>query len=340
MIAVLSAVLPLLTAVAQAPGPAALVRDLQHKDPLVRIRACVAAAKATAHEPALIKALLAAREYPVPPPSAMDSVDFHAVAALQACGQNASPMLIEGLGDRQLRDRAARVLGVIRPVDPATLPALRKCLDENIRDPAAMCVVVGAIGALGADGKNAVPDLIALVTSKERLKATLAGNPVSMLFGNALIAFGQIGPEAEAAIPTLLTLAETATGINAPLVRRLSIKSLGQIGFGPEGAAGAGCAPEILAALRKGCKDADPTVVTEAETASALLDPDCAAPVPARQQGLRHRDARVRLQTCRVLGAMGGKAAAARKELEKMLKDDPDHDVRHEAVAALKRIAP
>ncbi|MBK8096179.1 MAG: hypothetical protein IPK26_03685 [Planctomycetes bacterium] len=337
MTRVLCSVLSLLAAVPQGPSSDALIKRLQSPDGRVRVEACAAVVTTPSSDPRVIKAVLAAKEHEPPAVDAMQTVNYQALLALEACGAAAVPILIAGLDDRRLLQRAAGALGSLRPIDPRTVPALRKCLAANAADTASNCSVVLAIGALGADAKDAVPDLIGLAKSRSLLGGTLSGSPAGLFYGNVITAMGMIGPGAAAAIPTLLTLAATEKGLNAPMVRRQSLEALGEIGFGvaTDAKTAARQTAAIFAALRKGRTDVDASVVTKAEAASALLDPDYDAPVKARELGLRHRDARIRLQTCRILGAMGNGGAAARQALENAANKDTDEAVRKAAAAAL-----
>ena len=178
----LSAVLP------QGPSAGALIKDLQHKDPRVRIAACEAVAKSPSTDARVIKAVLAAKEHTTMPQSAFETVHHHAVRALEACGVAGVPVLIDGLADRQLRTRAAGVLGTLRPVDPRALPALRKCLAANAADTAGSCAVVIAIGALGAHGHaRGIPAPAGLGERQRQpyLPRGDAGQDLSLLGGGA-----------------------------------------------------------------------------------------------------------------------------------------------------------
>lgn len=329
----LSVLIPLVLAVAQAPSTAALLKELQSRDSDVRIRACDASAHAKVSDPRVVRALLNTKDEPAPPQQSTASVRYHAVEALIAAGPDAVPILIEALAERRLLERASSALGRIRPVDKRTIPALRKALNDNTAAPEDSTVAL-AISALGPEAKDLVPDLVALVASKSLLKGALDGGIVAAFYCDLFFALGGIGPDAGSAIPSLLALTEVEKGLNAPMVRGSSIMALGKIGFGTSDAQ----RDQVLAAIRRLLADRDKDVVRKATDAAVLLDAQYKASPDARVNALAHLDPRVRLQACRILGAMGSTAAPAREALERVATKDADESVRRAASTALQNI--
>jgi HEAT repeat protein len=117
----------------------------------------------------------------------------HAASAIGRFGGNAKaavPQLAATLRDEDatIRAAAARALGAIGPNAKAAVPALAKALDDEVGT-----VTIAAAEALGAVGKAAVPAL------NERLKDPNLNSLAATILG-------EIGPDAEAAVPGLVKL--------------------------------------------------------------------------------------------------------------------------------------
>jgi hypothetical protein len=95
-----------------------------------------------------------------------------------------------------------------------------------------------------------------------------------------------------------------------------------------------GCVAAVVLLLAvasvSGCEKA-PTV-TDPAKAPWLLDPQM------QINGLKNQDHRIRGLSAFNLGNMGGKAAAAIPELERLAKDDPEPKVRERAREAVEKL--
>ena len=330
-------VLAVAAATATGQDPERVAKDLADRRAEVRIHACEIARDARMSDPRVVAALLRCKE---DPGNAAQPVRDLAIKALVAGGPAAVPALLAALAEVPLRDRACSALGTIRPVDARTPAALATVVNDHSRDHQGAASAAVALGALGPDGAAAVPAIVALLDGKPAQQAALKGDARSLWFGNAMRALGQIGPRAEVAITSLLALADVVDGTNAAAVRRDAIGALGQIGFGTAVASGAdGNQQRVLALLRRRLDDKDGAVADAVRATLAVLDAEYPADAAARMRGLSHQDARIRLQTCRLLGAMGKRAVAARETLQRLATDDADESVRQAAIVALKDIA-
>ena len=169
----------------------------------------------------------------------------------------------------------------------------------------------------------------------------LAGADVTKRWQAAMM-LGQLGREARAAVPALITALDDHDAI----VRMWVAGSLGKMA--PESAP----ALPRLQALRASDPDAqvrrNAALAVERILAAVPAGPavpsgptaPMTAEVRALVEKLADADAFVRMKAAKQLGAMGPAAAAAAPAIEKLAATDPDPDVRAVASAALQQIRP
>jgi len=91
-----------------------------------------------------------------------------------------------------LRRKSAVALSKIGPDAKPALPVLREIMTSSKTDKSLLCFVIRAVGSLGKEGKDAVPDLIKCLDDNN-LEVRIA----------AIEELGSIGPDAKDAIPKL-----------------------------------------------------------------------------------------------------------------------------------------
>ncbi len=158
--------------------------------------------------------------------------------AVRHIGTNAIPTLLRMLLARDSRLKAASIwlLNQQNFVRMRITPAWEKNREANL-----------AFEALGADAKNAVPDLVQIYGEKISEASRVS----------TVESIGAIGPSAKSAIPSLLTGLKTTND----LVRRMTVWALGNIHSEPELVV-----PELVKRLH------DPSQVIRLFAAKALAD--------------------------------------------------------------------
>ncbi len=184
-----------------------LIAALKDESVLVRRRAAdtlgVFGPEARTAVPALIEVL----KDPDPGTKQESSVSEIATASLGQIGPDAKVAASAMMGilntkDSSLRTDALVTLAKIVPKDKKLVPLFVQILkdkdQQGLRYAAAM-----ALGYLGRDAREAVPDLI------EALKAVDIKDLKrrSLIFGGVLWALEQVGPDAKAAVPAIRALA-------------------------------------------------------------------------------------------------------------------------------------
>jgi HEAT repeat protein len=185
------------------------------------------------------------------------SVRLESAQALRRIGKDAKaaiPALIKVLEgqDTELASYAAETLGLIGSDAKAAIPSLVKALGRQEEDreedrfififrPSIQNIATSALGQMG---KDAVPDLIALILGSD--KATRV---------RALLAIGQIGSDAKEAIPHLQLLLQSQDD---------KIQLLAAIALAEIGADADIVLPKLIAALRVESKE------VKARVASAI----------------------------------------------------------------------
>jgi HEAT repeat protein len=254
----------------------------------------------------------------IPPIEQLTDSDFrvrHETAdALANLGASAVPSLIEALesGDREVRWRAAEILGRIDREAAAAVPALTKALQDE--DAYVRRIAAYALGKVGRDASFAVPILIAQLNDSDiNLRATAA------------YALGKIGPNATAAVPNLVA----RLGDDAPEVRRTAAYALGCMGAEAQLAV-----PALISSL----KDADAIARSRAATALGQIGLEAKAAVSGLIEALQDRDRLVRQDAADALGRIGAEASEAIPALISALSDD-QLAVRQNATLGLAGIA-
>jgi HEAT repeat protein len=203
--------------------------------------------------PALIKAM---DDKDVPELRGQASVAELAATSLgmtKGAGKNALSALVKKVktGDEPVRFMAVRGLGYMgrfnKRMVPALLPTLlavlkdkKYAVKEKWRGLSIRGEAAGAIALIGAAAKGAVPALIAVLKEKDHPDAKTA----KFVRECVLCALRDIGPNAAAAVPTLLAIVKNAQGEAEE--RASALDALG--GIGP-------AAKAALAALQKAAKD-------------------------------------------------------------------------------------
>lgn len=193
-----------------------------------------------------------------------DELAWVRVATIQALGsidprstETLSGVLIARLKDPngQVREAAARSLGLLGPGAASAVPALRDGLSDPA--PAARRAAIQAVGRMGPAGAPAVPDLIQQLSHGRYQE-------------QAIEALGLIGPAAAAALPDLLKL---TTNIGSSRIRRAATEAVGRIGPGSENV-------DHLPALVARLSDLDSSIRKVAAEGLGRLGPKATVAVP------------------------------------------------------------
>ena len=238
-----------------------------------------------------------------------------AAEALRKIGLVAVPALIEALKNKHLgvRGGAAYVLGQIGPEARAAVPALIQTLedtDEYVRGTAA--------DALAKIGPVAVKELIAVLHDT---------NPSVHVRGGAAYVLGQIGPEAEAAIPALIEVLKDQHG--HVYVRSVAADAIGRIRLGAESAI-----PELTKALH----DPNGEVRSGAAYALSEIGPEARAAIPTLIEALNAQHEHVRGSAANALMKIGPVAVPAL--IEALKNEHSEVGVRGGAAYVLGQIGP
>ncbi len=170
-----------------------------------------------------------------------------------------------------------------------------------------------ALGSIGPDAREAVPDLTRALTDAD-----------SRVRGEAAASLGAIGPDSGPAVPALAHLAVAEADDQ---IADLAAEALGSIG--PR------AVPALVTMLRTGRA----TVRVRALTALEKVGPKAAAAIPELLRALEDRDEAVRAAAAETMGAVGAgpRANAAMIPLLEALRDE-DPIVRQQAAEALSQI--
>lgn len=178
--------------------------------------------------------------------SGTDGLVGRAARALGKIGEpakEATPALIARIDKSKGRSRDdAEVIEALTRIAPRrneAVPALRAILREPSSNPSRIHAVV-ALGKMGAEAKEAVPDLIKMLDED-----TGKAGPIRF---HAATALGQIGADAKKAVPALIKLLNDK---NAGPGRRTVVVALGQLGPAAKSAIAALKEAQSEAALRE-----------------------------------------------------------------------------------------
>ena len=266
------------------------------------------------------------------------------MAALAAMGGHAVPALAGALEneDSFVRTIAALLLVGAGPDAADVVPELARAL-ENDHHTAVLHNVAAALGNIGEAARASVPQMIVMFKDDDSLvyePARLGLANFGVIAVPALIdllrdpdnraaaaaVLGDIGPEAEAAVPALARALEDSDDD----VRRTSADALGDIGPAAEAA---------VPALARALDDTDASVRSNAATALGDLGPVARAAVPALVRALRDGDPDTRWASAEALGEIGVASEAVVAGLIDAL-DDPGAWVPMYARDGLKALGP
>ena len=300
-------------------------------------------------------------------------------AVLGRIGQQAVPLLMQALNDSDVCRLAVRVLGSIGPdsatavpflaqkldggcpwtcadaakalrkIGPAAVPALIEALASP--NPTVKQAVAEALGAIGAEARNAVPTLI------NRLADEAEEDCVRR---EAALSLGRIGSQAEKAVPALTvamadidpTVSEAAARAlgmlcteAAPAVPNLvEILRCGQPDMRAAAASALGnIGPQAHAAvsqLIRALQDEQRNVRLEAVEALGGIGPGASAAVPALLRAFRNRAADLGPRVAIVLGQIGTQPERTVPVLVNALAIDPEPAIREASAHALGEICP
>jgi HEAT repeat protein len=278
-----------------APAVPALTSLLQSKDLAVQHEAVVALGRiGPAASPAVepLTALLAGESL---------ILKHSAIHALRMIGDDAKPALakIRPLlkhDDTLLSVAAAWALVGIDPENKADINPALKVLTAALSDKSAD-VRNDAVLALTEIGAPAVAGVEA-VAKKGSVEAV-----------GACDVLAAIGPDAKAAVPTLVTLLKS----EGPMVAWHAARALGEIGASPD---------IVIPALQKGLTSEVPENRAVSAVAIGSFGANAKASVEAIGALWKDKDPNVRIAACRALGEIGPAAASAVPQLNKVLDDD------------------
>lgn len=236
-----------------------------------------------------------------------------AVEALGYFGPPALPYLIRGLKDPDTVVYEVAIKSLSK-VGSAAVPALTQVIANNKEGRRVVDGAIRALGNLGPDAKEAVPELARALSNPQFGYAaagvlTKIGPPAVSALSDALVrgdtmarslatsALAKIGP---AAVPALVrSLKETSAD-----VRRSAAEALENMG--PK-------AKDAVPALTRALNDVSPQVRRWAASA-----------VPALVKVLKDDNAQIRFLATRALGAIGPAASAAIPALAETLPDNQE----------------
>jgi HEAT repeat protein len=241
----------------------------------------------------------------------------------------------EGLSDHTARNAAGeklRIAGLQAMIAfgenaVEAVPDLVDALNDN--DPFVRWYATRMVGSVGREAKEAVPILIRLLDSKIKMpriryQSLLDSGRESQetLQLMAATALGAIGPEARAAIPSLIR----ALDAHDSSLRLAVAEALGQIGSAD---------PAVIPALSRAMTSSVHNDL--ADHAATALGSLGEAAIPALIRGIHEHDPEVRVRAAQALSRMGPAAKGALPELEKSA-DDHDPDARQAIENAVKQI--
>ncbi|MBI3466034.1 MAG: HEAT repeat domain-containing protein, partial [Planctomycetes bacterium] len=323
-------------ALAQA-GPVAgaavpsLVRALRDEAGIVRAYAATALGKmgraAASTVPALLECLIG------------DESEYIRADAATALGEigpaatSAIPALIEFLTEVKsdsLRASASTALGRLGSAASAAVPALVACLtQDSTPDPQLSRAAARALRKVDATQARAVvPHFRKLLGSEEHLDRISAAN-----------ALAGLGPEAEAAVPSLeaalgdtnMTVSSDPTHDNEPVLQRAAAATaLGNIGQPRE---------SIIPVLVKAADNRHPEIAWSAVRALAEIPGEASVAVPVVLGALEYPNAWVRASAAMALGKLQVEPGEVVPALCHALSDR-SHYVRTAAAMTLGQIGP
>ena len=175
-----------------------------------------------------------------------------AVNSLGELGEAAAPILLSVFAD--VSSEVSRASSsAFRKIGASAVPLLRRTMKDDA--PLVRQTTADAIGAIGPDARDAVPDLIAAIQDTDRTVRHRAVNALSAL-----------GPSAEPAVPALIAVMQNPRDTEP--TRQLAIKVLGRTGPKVRDA--------VIAALDKSTEDGNFGVSSLAKQVLKQLKADAA----------------------------------------------------------------
>lgn len=214
-----------------------------------------------------------------------------ALGRMGADAKEAVPQLVPLLDSQDASGEAARAIGQIGGTE--AVPDLITQL--NSENEAVRRQVARALGAIGTEARDAVPNLI------EIAKSSSTGEERK----DAVQALGQIGSEAEAAVPELLSLIDSEDAVSPS-----ALDAIGQIG-----------GPEATSELTTMLESQDVTTRTSAARALGNIGADAKDAVPALIELLKSPNVEDRFYAAVALGNMGSAAEEAVPDIIPLLRD-------------------
>ena len=272
-----------------------------------------------------------------------------AARALGAIGPDAVPELVKALKAVEDQPQAlypVRALAYMgskgKDGVPAVLATLKTTIDAQVR-----MACIESLGAAGAAGKVAVAELLNIAETDQKAsyyKATL------------IMTLGNIGPDAKAAVPFLLTTMKEA---REPHFRIHAMEALTRIDPGSKELAGSfakmienpdlprvmileGLAKggplgkELLKAIEEFLRDKDSRVRLQAAAVLAKTKPNHPAVVSILIESTQERDPKMRRLAVEVIGNVRPDDEAVLEALNQRLEDN-DPEVRKAVAAALAK---
>lgn len=203
----------------------------------------------------------------------------------------AVPALLAAARDKdpRLRDRALEPLSLIDPGDREVAAALVAALKDP--NPEVQVHAAAAINnvarARRCDLRKFVPELIAAFKGRD-----------TRMIGSLAETFGNMGPAAKDAIPSLIGVVMDGSDAVRPRV----LEALGKIGP---------LDPAVIPVLVRTLEDPDRRVRWRAATALATIGPGARPAVPALIRALEDKDKAVRAFAAEALGQIGTREALA-----------------------------
>jgi len=274
-------------------------------------------------------------------PSPEETRGDSAAEALDRIGPTGVAALLDAvaIGGPRVKGHAFAAAWRRRPLLARLLPMAIADLADP--DPRVRRQAAGAVGLAGIGRHDAAAAL------EKALR-----DPSPEVVQAVALALARLGPEAQAALPALLTIARqtkpssvdllTALGGMGPAAKDALPALRARLGEDPEAVAhalgrlGPAAIPTLVAALGH----ADPRVRHAAARALSYLGTDAAPAVRELARALHDPEASVRNAAAQALGAIGPAAAPAVSALVTRLADDPDANVRSWSASALGRIGP
>lgn len=191
----------------------------------------------------------------------------------------------------------------------------------KLASPETRLAALEILGAIGPQAKDAVPDVIAALSTND-----------AEFRSDAAMALGRMGSEAAEAVPQLLTMLEGPA--SEPSDRYAAAFALGRAGA---------VAKAALPKLREIAQGKDELLATVAAWAALKISPDDTAmietAIPLLRRALRADREPVRLEAAISLGEIGPAAATALPILELVSEEDPSKSVRQAADEAVRKIS-